>query len=172
MGSVFSIWSWIRWVHLISAIIWVGGQIFILFVLLPILRTSLERDQRTLLFAQVGRRYAVISWIALALLVVTGFLNADREGVDWTRLTVSSYGRILLAKLILVSIVIAITLVHALYFGRRITEITERIQVLDTGNESAELERRRLRIVSGVLSGVNLFLNLVIVLLAASLAAG
>lgn len=170
MSSVFSIWSWIRWIHLMSAITWIGGQIFILIVLLPILRTSLARDERTLLFAQVGRRYAVVSWIALALLVVTGFLNAHRAGVDWTRLTTSSYGRILLAKLILVAIVITITLVHALYFGERITEIIERTQVLDTNDDLAMFELRRLRIASGVLSGINLFLNLVIVLLAASLA--
>ena len=114
MQQVFSIWSWIRWIHLVSAITWIGGQLFILVILLPIMRTALPRNERTLLFAQVGRRYAVVSWIALALLVVTGFFNGQRRGIDWSRLPDSTYGQILLAKLIIVAVVIVITLVHAL----------------------------------------------------------
>lgn len=171
MDSVFSIWSWIRWVHLISAISWIGGQIFILIVLLPVMRTSLPRNERTLLFAQVGRRYAVLSWVALALLVVTGVLNGERRGIDWTRLPDSSYGRILLVKLIFVTVVILMTLVHALYFGRRITEIAEQVREMGEGDPAVAAERRRLQIVSGALSGINLLLNLIIVLLAASLVA-
>ncbi len=171
MASVFSIWSWIRWVHLVSAIVWIGGQLFILIVLLPILRNALPRNERALLFAQVGRRYAVVSWIALLLLVATGILNGERRGIEWARLPQSSYGRILLVKLIFVAVVIAITLVHALYFGRRITTIAARVQEMGSDDQMVAEERRRLQIASGVLSGVNLFLNLVIVLLAASLVA-
>lgn len=171
MQSVFSIWSWIRWVHIMSAITWIGGQLFILIILLPIMRTALPRNERTLLFARVGQRYAVVSWIALTLLVVTGILNGERRGIDWTRLTASSYGQILLAKLILVAVVIVITLVHALYFGRRITEIAEQVQAMGKDDPMVAAERRRLQVVSGVLSGINLLLNLVIVLLAASLVA-
>ncbi len=171
MQQVFSIWSWIRWIHLISAITWIGGQLFILLILLPIMRTSLPRNQRTLLFAQVGRRYAVVSWIALALLVVTGFFNGHRRGIDWSRLPDSTYGQILMAKLILVAVVIVITLIHALYFGQRITEIAEQAEALGDDNPRVAAERRRLQIASGVISAVNLLLNLVIVLLAASLVA-
>ncbi len=171
MQQVFSIWSWIRWIHLVSAITWIGGQLFILVILLPIMRTALPRNERTLLFAQVGRRYAVVSWIALTLLVVTGFFNGQRRGIDWSRLPNSTYGQILLAKLIIVAVVIVITLVHALYFGQRITNIAERTKALGGDDPQIAAERRRLQIASGVISGVNLLLNLVVVLLAASLVA-
>ncbi len=171
MGQVVSIWSLIRWTHLVSAIVWIGGQLFILIVLLPIMRSALPRNERTLLFAEVGRRYAIVSWIALTLLVITGILNGQRRGIVWERLPDSTYGRILLAKLILVAIVIAITLVHALYYGRRITEIAEQVQAMDGDDTSMADERQHLQVMSGVLSGVNLLLNLVIVLLAASLVA-
>ncbi len=164
-------WAWIRWIHLTSAIVWIGGQLFILIVLLPIMRTALPRNERTILFAQVGRRYAVVSWIALTLLVVTGFLNGERRGIVWSRLPDSTYGRILLVKLVFVGVVIAITLVHALYYGRRITEIAEQVQGMVEIDPAVALERRHLQIVSGILSGVNLLLNLIIVLLAASLVA-
>jgi uncharacterized membrane protein len=40
MDAIFSIWSWIRWIHIMSAIAWIGGQLFILLILLPIKRTA------------------------------------------------------------------------------------------------------------------------------------
>jgi uncharacterized membrane protein len=171
LDTVFSIWSWIRWIHIMSAIAWIGGQLFILLVLLPIMRKVLPRNERTLVFAQVGRRYAVVSWVALTLLVVTGFLNGQRRSVAWEHLTDSSYGRILFTKLIFVAIVIVVTLVHALYFGRRITELAERSAVIGYDDPTLADERRRLQILSGVLSGINLLLNLIVVLLAAALVA-
>jgi copper resistance protein D len=171
MDAIFSIWSWIRWIHLVSAIAWIGGQLFILIVLLPIMRTTLPRDERVLVFAQVGRRYATVSWVALTLLIITGFLNGQRRSVDWEHLTRSGYGQILFTKLIFVAIIIVVTLVHALYFGRRITELAERSKELGQDDPGIAAERRRLQILSGVLSGANLLLNLVVVLLAAALVA-
>jgi uncharacterized membrane protein len=171
VSHVASLWTLVRWVHLLAAITWIGGQLFILLVLLPIARGALPRDERTLLFASVGRRYGIISWAALSLLIVTGVLNGERRSVHWTHLTDGSYGRILLAKLIVVAVVIVVTLVHALYFGRRITEIAVQAKAVGRDDPALAAERRRLQIVSGMLSGLNLLLNLVIVWLAAALVA-
>jgi uncharacterized membrane protein len=171
MDAIFSIWSWVRWIHIMSAIAWIGGQLFILLILLPIMRTALPRNERTLVFAQVGRRYAVLSWIALTLLIITGVLNGERRSVSWEHLTDSGYGQILFTKLIFVAFVIVVTLVHALYFGRRITELAERSATIGYDDPKIAEERRRLQILSGVLSGLNLLLNLIVVLLAAALVA-
>ena len=165
------VWATVRWVHLLSAIAWIGGQLFIVLVLLPIMRTALPANERTLLFARVGQRFAVVSWVALSLLVVTGFLNGERRGILWSRLLASSYGERLAIKLGLVAVVIAITLVHALYFGRRLTVLAEHARDAGTVDEAAGRERRRLQRASIILSAVNLLLNLAIVLLAASLVA-
>ncbi|HET9015121.1 MAG TPA: DUF4149 domain-containing protein [Thermomicrobiaceae bacterium] len=165
------VWATIRWIHLLSAIAWIGGQLFIVLVLLPIMRAALPPDERTLLFAKVGERFAVVSWVALALLVVTGFLNGERRGIVWGELLDSSYGQRLAIKLGLVAVVIVITLVHALYFGQRLTTLAERARSSTTVDEAATRERRGLQRASILLSSVNLLLNLVIVLLAASLVA-
>ena len=171
MERVFSVWALVRWLHLLSAITWIGGQLFILIVLLPIMRGVLPRDERTILFARVGRRYGLVSWVALVLLIVTGFLNGERRGVNWSHLSAGTYGRILAAKLVLVALVLVITGVHALFFGRRLTVLAERNRELDDDDPALAAERRRLGMASGVLSGINLLLNLVIVLLAAALVA-
>ena len=165
------VWATIRWVHLLSAIAWIGGQLFIVLVLVPIMRSALPANERTLLFAKVGQRFAVVSWVALALLVVTGFLNGERRGIAWGRLLASSYGQRLAIKLGLVALVIVITLVHALYYGRRLTALAEQARDAAAVDEADARERRRLQRASIALSAVNLLLNLAIVLLAASLVA-
>jgi uncharacterized membrane protein len=65
----------IRWVHVLSAIIWVGGMLFIALVLVPTARALGDATFRTRLIQESGYRFRTIGWIALALLVVTGLLN-------------------------------------------------------------------------------------------------
>src|SRR5437660_421440 len=63
--------NWVQinlWLHVISACIWIGGQITIA-MLIPLLR-----GQPALLTA-AARRYQVAAWIAFAVLVVTGVIN-------------------------------------------------------------------------------------------------
>ena len=65
----------IRWIHILSVITWVGGMLFIALVLVPSARALDDARIRTRLIEESGRRFRTISWIALGLLVVTGFLN-------------------------------------------------------------------------------------------------
>lgn len=65
----------IRWVHVLSAITWVGGMLFIALVLVPTVRALEDERIRTRLMQESGYRFRTIGWIALALLVVTGLLN-------------------------------------------------------------------------------------------------
>jgi uncharacterized membrane protein len=65
----------IRWVHVLSAITWVGGMLFIALVLVPTARALDEERLRTRLMQESGYRFRTIGWSALALLVVTGLLN-------------------------------------------------------------------------------------------------
>jgi uncharacterized membrane protein len=65
----------IRWVHVLSAITWVGGMLFIALVLVPTARALDDATLRTRLMQESGYRFRTIGWIALGLLVVTGLLN-------------------------------------------------------------------------------------------------
>jgi uncharacterized membrane protein len=65
----------VRWVHVLSAMIWVGGMLFIALVLVPVTRTLEDPSLRTRLVQETGRRFRTIAWIALALMIVTGLLN-------------------------------------------------------------------------------------------------
>jgi uncharacterized membrane protein len=58
--------------HLLGAIVWVGGMAFAILVLRPSLAV-LEPPQRLLLHAQVFRRFFMIIWHAMPIILVTGW---------------------------------------------------------------------------------------------------
>ena len=65
----------VRWVHVLSAITWVGGMLFIALVLVPTVRTLGDATLRARLIRDSGQRFRTIAWIALGLLLLTGLLN-------------------------------------------------------------------------------------------------
>lgn len=166
---MFSVWVIIRWIHLMSAIAWIGGMLFMGLVLIPVMRNALPSIERTLLFDKVGHRYGVVSSVALLLLLVTGYFNGVHRHVDWAHLTSTSYGQILALKLVLVALVIGVTIIHSLV-GRRITFLTEQARDLGAADARTAQQRHQAQVFSIVLSVTNLTLNLAVVLLAAALA--
>ena len=163
------VWAWtgIRWIHLLAAMIWVGGQLFLVLVLQPVLRRELPAAQRIQLVATVGRRYGYISWTALALLVITGFLNGVHRHLQWTALPTadSPYAHTLLVKLGFVALVLILTVLHGQVVGPRLT----RFAASTGSNPSTAASYRRTLRLSIVITSMNLLLNLIIVFLSARL---
>ena len=58
--------------HLLGAVLWVGGMAFALLVLRPSLAV-LEPAQQLALHAQVFRRFFLIVWHAMPVLLLTGY---------------------------------------------------------------------------------------------------
>jgi uncharacterized membrane protein len=61
--------------HLLGAVAWVGGMAFALLVLRPSL-SVLEPAQRLALHVQVFRRFFLIVWHAMPVMLITGFWMA------------------------------------------------------------------------------------------------
>ena len=59
--------------HLLSAVIWVGGMIFAHTCLRPSAVQVLEPPLRLELWVQVFRRFFVLVWISIALVLITGY---------------------------------------------------------------------------------------------------
>ena len=66
------LWSLVLAVHILCAVLWVGGMDFALFVLRPSLAV-LEPPQRLALHAQVFRRFFKLVWHAMPLLLLSGY---------------------------------------------------------------------------------------------------
>src|SRR5665213_3692446 len=59
-------------VHVICAVIWVGGMVFAHFMLRPA-ALALEPPVRLPLFRRVFARFFPVIWVAILLLLITGF---------------------------------------------------------------------------------------------------
>jgi len=63
-----------RWLHLIGAIVAIGGSIFALFVLLPSI-SGLAEDIRSEIYESVRSRFSKLFMFAIAALLISGFYN-------------------------------------------------------------------------------------------------
>ena len=113
-------WSVVRFLHVSGAALWVGGQLTISLVLLPLARQKLAAEQYTGMAREVGRRFGIFTGaVFLPVQITTGVAMARHKGVTWASLTEPGYGRILAAKLLLFGAVVAIAGVHGWAASRR-----------------------------------------------------
>jgi copper resistance protein D len=65
----------VRSLHVLAAITWLGGMLFVALVLVPVSRRLGDPAVRTRLFHETGLRFRTVGWVALAVLVATGIVN-------------------------------------------------------------------------------------------------
>ena len=75
-------WDGIRWLHLLAMAFFVGGQLMLAAVVVPVLRGGADRAP----LRAVARRFGQGTLVALAVLVITGAAMASHYG-DWSRTT-------------------------------------------------------------------------------------
>ncbi|HKU48514.1 MAG TPA: CopD family protein [Nitrososphaera sp.] len=103
----------VTWVHLICASIWVGGSIFIGIVLVPVLKTYTKSVEELVgLMIKVGRRFNKITVPAFAILIASGIYTSRAYVANTGALFESTYGLLLLTKIILVIATIVAYAVH------------------------------------------------------------
>ena len=107
--------------HIVAATVWIGGMLFLALVIAPATR-HLPPTERAPLFSVVGRRFRLVGWICIALLIATGLANVAYRGVRWDdvlsgRFSGSEFGRVLAIKLALVAVMLLLSLLHDLLLG-------------------------------------------------------
>lgn len=68
-------------IHVIAALIWLGGMFFLALVGAPVLRAVQPPELRADLFRQLGERFRTVGWGAIAILLVTGTINLYYRGL-------------------------------------------------------------------------------------------
>jgi len=92
----------VLWLHVVSAVVWVGGLAYQSHVLLP-----LARRGEVATFAEAARRARPVTWTAIGLVVLTGFYNITQLG-PLERVMASGAGLMVVGKFILVIAMAAI----------------------------------------------------------------
>ncbi len=145
-------------VHLVSAVLFVGGSLFFWLVVEPAsYALGLDEAARTAVIGRLARRFGRITTPLLVILVGTGLYNASWYLPSVGALTTTVPGEVLLAKSVVVAGLIVLIYVHGAYYGPRIVRLAR---------ERRYDELRALRRRSRAVSFANLALMLVVLVLA------
>jgi uncharacterized membrane protein len=152
-------------VHVLAALLWLGGMFFLAAVGAPVLRGVEPAALRAELFRKIGVQFRRVGWTAIAVLLVTGVFNLRFRGVlSWEILSslgfwISPFGRALAWKLGSVALMLAVQAVHDFVAGPAAARLAP-------GTPQALAARRR----AALLARVNALLGIVVVAAAVRLA--
>jgi uncharacterized membrane protein len=106
-------WTLVRFAHVAGAVLWVGGQLALSLVILPLARRMLAERAAADFAAAAGRRFGMLTGaVFLPVQLGTGWALARHRGVTWASLAEPGYGRVLAAKLALFTVVMLIAAAH------------------------------------------------------------
>jgi len=110
---MFSWWTVVRFAHVISAVLWVGGQLTLSLVVRRAAAETLEDRSRSVLFETIGRVFGrIATFVLMPVLLGTGLALIYHRGVDIGALSAGSYGQILSAKILLAFLSFGLAAVH------------------------------------------------------------
>ncbi len=130
----------LRIAHVLSACIWVGGTVALVFVGVPAIR-RLEGEARAEAMRALGRRWRPLGWSAMGVAIVSGLWLTDLHG-GFNRAALSTdFDRTLIVKSVLVALLVVGALIHDYGLGPRLQ------RQLREGSADAPTTRRRLVLV-------------------------
>lgn len=154
-------------IHVLAAMLWLGGMFFLAVVGAPVLRGVEPPALRAQLFRELGLRFRTVGWIAIAVLIVTGIVNLHYRGLLSARVWTGGafwrtpMGHALAWKLGAVTVMIVVSAIHDLIHGPAASR-------MKPGSPEALAARKR----AALLARLNALLGLVIVIAAVRLARG
>ena len=69
-----------NFLHLLATVTWIGGMLFVNLVLMPSL-TAIDPPQRGKLMGAIAKRFAILSWGSIVILLVTGVIVAPSQSL-------------------------------------------------------------------------------------------
>jgi copper resistance protein D len=153
-------------VHVLAALLWLGGMFFLGVVGAPVLRSVEPPELRAELFSRLGERFRRIGWATIGVLIVTGFGNLYYRGLLSSTLLEGSfwatrYGVALAWKLGAVTVMVVVSGLHDFLFGPAAARMA-------AGSAAAAAMRRR----ASLLARANALVGVVLVIAAVRLARG
>jgi uncharacterized membrane protein len=156
------------YIHILSAVVWVGGIAFVVLIVVPYLRSG-DRAVAARVLSATGRRFRTVGWVCFGLILVTGTFNLWSRGVRLENFVdrawlATPFAHAVVAKLSVFTLVLAVSAVHDFWLGPRATALLERRGPSD---EAARMRRH-----ASLLGRANALLALLLVALGVILVRG
>jgi putative copper export protein len=130
----------LRVLHVLSASVWVGGTVALVFVGVPAIR-KLEGEARATAMRALGRRWRPLGWGAMAVAILSGLWLTELNGGFNRAALETDFDRTLIVKSFLVALLVGGALVHDYVLGPRLQ------RELKAQDPAAPATRRRLVVV-------------------------
>lgn len=145
--------------HILSAMIWVGGMIFYVIVVMPVIRNPKLKDQKLTLLQLTALQFRSISYFLFILLITTGFGMLYTKGYlaegEFVSFFSSNIGNMFILKIGLFLLLLISSLYHDFVSGPKTFDFLEKNSV----------QYERYRKLSGYFGRFNLLLSLSITML-------
>lgn len=152
----------VLWMHLAAAMVWIGGMVFLIFIAAPSLKKLVSPEMQAILYKDIGRRFKLIGWICIFILILTGPINIYHHVTSHHMIDdgENSFHSIIVLKLGLVLIMILLSLIHDFVLGPLLGErIREGVQ-----------PSMFLKLIVPWMARINLILGLIVIYLGLTLA--
>lgn len=134
------------WLHLLASALWVGGMIYILLIYLPLLKLRPTSERARSLLAMLPQ-FSPLAIAGVAIMAITGPLNATFHLTSINEFITSAYGRTLAIKILLVIALLATSTYHVGWLRPRLrkeyakyTYAKRRLERLQASAHSAVVE--------------------------------
>ena len=148
--------------HILAAVSWIGGMIFLSLVLAPLVRGRKAAPEFMALFRSAALRFRAVVWVAIAVLLTTGPMLLSQRGINVT--SPVSWPGIVTVKLTLVALLLFLTLLHDLVLGPQVSRVSAIPESQRTAGEQVVFKTARW------LPRLSLLIALAVVMTAAMLA--
>lgn len=131
------------WLHILAAMLWVGGMLFLVVAVVPGLR-RMSPGAAGALMTDLGVRFRMAGWVCFGLLLLTGLVNlwvrGHGPGALFTQAFYAQpFGQVLGVKLALFLVVLGLSAWHDFFLGPKAA------RVLEQGADEAEMKSLRNR---------------------------
>lgn len=144
------------WVHLLAAVFWIGGIMFILLIALPVSKSKAQSGGKEFM-GEIAKRFGPLANWCIYILIATGIVMTWRMRPAFMDNVRSIWTWVFVSKMLPVSVMVAIHFFRGLVLGRMIDRT-------EPGTRKARLQKLSLNLVK-----VNLSLGLLVLLLSAVL---
>jgi uncharacterized membrane protein len=112
------------WLHLLAAVVWIGGMTFLSLVLVPVLKRDGRVGEHAALFKTVALRFRSLVWGAMAILVASGPVLAANRAIPLAE--PGRWPALFAGKIALVTLLLFLTLLHDLVVGPAVRRLLAR----------------------------------------------
>jgi len=150
------LYRFLVYLHILGAIGWVGGILFLGLVAAPAAR-RLDEENRARVINELGRRFRTVGYGLLGLLAVTGVIQSGYHGATVAGVITGAFfqtdfGRTLAWKLLFIVLMLGVSVVHDFFVG------PAAVQASEAGQDATRLRR-----LAGWLARITALLALIVV---------